>query len=330
MQGVECLGNRYNLNSFGKKSHQRFLMNKYLGGEIAMKDQRIKVGDIELQIRDHENGGEAVIFLHFGGGNLVMWQGVVPYFQEDYRLVLFDLKGHGKSDKPKTGYHIDQLAQEVIAVMKELRIEKAHVVGSSLGAEVGLSMAANFPEKVLSLVCDGALFSESGPYGLWEGTEDEFKDHAEKRLEKIRNTPPTEYPSVDALVDANRKMFEEYGWWSEIFESVKRYDAIKLEEGKYIGSWGLMAEDYTKHYLFCRFEDYYKRVKCPVLMLPDTYPGQNEREKEIMNGLFRLVGQGKIVAVPEWVHPFGWMLTPESVSKTVLDFLAEVGTQSAR
>ncbi len=289
-----------------------------------MKEQRIKAGEVELQVREYEHEGEAIIFLHFGGGNLMVWQGVVPHFQDKYHLVLLDLKGHGKSDKPSTGYHIDELAGEVILVMDELQIERAHIVGSSLGAEVGLSMAANHPGRVRSLVLDGALFSEFGPYGIWQGTEEEFKAHAANRLEKIRATPPKEYPSVDALVEANRKMFEEYGWWSDIFDSVKRYDSVQTSGGKYIGSWGLMAEDYTRHYLFYQFEDYYRRVDCPVLMLPDTYPGQDEREQEIMQGFFDLVGKGKIVAVPEWVHPFGWMLTPDSVSQAILEFLDEL------
>jgi pimeloyl-ACP methyl ester carboxylesterase len=289
-----------------------------------MKDQRIKIGEVELQVREYKQEGEAVIFLHFGGGNLIMWQGVIPYFQDQYHLVLLDLKGHGKSDKPPKGYHIDEMAQEVMEVMKALQLERAHLVGSSLGAEVGLSLAVHYPQLVSSLVCDGALFSEFGPYGIWEGTEDEFNAHAAERLESIRSSPPKEYPSVDALVEANRKIFEEYGWWNEIFEAVKRYDAIEIDEGKYISSWGLIAEDYTKHYLYCRFEDYYRQVKCPILMLPDTYPGQNEREKEVMEGLFALAGKGKIVAVPEWVHPFGWMLTPKEVSQAVMEFLSQV------
>jgi len=289
-----------------------------------MEDRRIKIGDIEYQVRQYKRDGEAVIFLHYGGGNLIMWQDVVPYFHDKYHLVLLDLKGHGKSDKPSTGYHIDELAQEVKAVMDALRLERAHLVGSSLGAEVGISLAVNYPQLVASLVCDGALFSEFGPYGLWEGTEDEFNAYAAERLESIRNSPPKEYPSVDALVEANRKSFEEYGWWNEIFEAVKRYDAVKIENGKYISSWGLIAEDYTKYYLYCRFEDYYRQVKCPILMLPDTYPGQNEREKEVMEGLFSLAARGKIVAVPGWVHPFGWMLTPKEVSQVVLEFLSEV------
>lgn len=289
-----------------------------------MKDQRINTGEVDIQVREYQHDGDAVIFLHFGGGNLMMWQGVVPHFQGDYRLVLVDLRGHGKSDKPRQGYHIDQMAKDILAVMQHMQLGQAHLVGSSLGAEVGLSLAANYPEQVLSLVLDGALFSEAGPYGLWESSEEAFKEHAAQQLEKIRSSTPTEYPSVDALVEAGRKAFEEYGWWSDILESVKRYDAIETSGGKYIGSWGLIAEEYTKHYLYYRFEDYYKRLQCPVLMLPDTYPGQDEREKEIMEAFFELAGRGKVVAVPEWVHPFGWMLTPDSVSEAILEFFAEV------
>lgn len=289
-----------------------------------MKDLRIKVGDVTLQVREYLHAGEAVVFLHFGGGNLRMWDGVIPYFEGQYHLVLVDLKGHGKSDKPATGYHIDQLAGEVRGVMDYLKIERAHIVGSSLGAEVGLSLAANHPQRVRSLVLDGALFSEYGPYGLWKDSEAAFQEYAENTLAKMRSATPTKYPSADAYVEASRTSFEELGWWSAIFEQVKRYDAIQLESGEVIGSWGLMAADYTQHYLFNRIEDYYRRVQCPVLMLPDTYPGQSDREKEIMQGLFDIVGNGKIVTIPEWVHPFGWMLTPEAVSQAVLAFFSEL------
>ena len=59
-------------------------------------------------------------------------------------------------------------------------------------------------------------------------------------------------------------------------------------------------------------------------MMPDIYPGQDERKKEIMHAFFKLLDNGKIVHVAEWMHPFGWMLTPEECAKAVLGFLVEV------
>ena len=288
-----------------------------------MKEIRVKVNQIELQIREYEQEGDAVIFLHFSGVNLIMWQRILPYFQDQYRLILVDLKGHGKSDKPETGYHMDEMARDVIGVMQHLKLEQAHIVGSSLGAEVGLSIAANYPEKVISLVCDGALSSEFGPYGTWEGSETEFEEHVASQLEKIRNAPETIFPSVDALVDDRRELFEKYGWWNEYLEAVVRYDAYKVGEGEYSRGMGNQAtENYMSNYFQYHFEDYYRRVKCPLLMLAEKGL-EDEREKAAMKGLRELAEQGEIVEVSGWAHPYCWFLEPEDASKAILKFLGD-------
>nr|WP_276203448.1 alpha/beta fold hydrolase [Paenibacillus wynnii] len=49
---------------------------------------------------------QAVLFLHFSGGNLNMWDGIIPQFEKNYSIVAPDFRGHGKSDKPESGYHI--------------------------------------------------------------------------------------------------------------------------------------------------------------------------------------------------------------------------------
>ncbi len=159
-----------------------------------MQDMRVKVNQIELQIREYKQEGDAIIFLHFSGANLMMWQRVVPYFQDRYRLILVDLRGHGKSDRPETGYHVDEMARDVVGIMEHLKLERAHIVGSSLGAEVGLSLAANYPEKVISLVCDGALSSEYGPYGTWEGSETDFEEHVAGQTGKDAKYPRDRLP----------------------------------------------------------------------------------------------------------------------------------------
>jgi len=285
----------------------------------------IKAGDIKLNIEEFPNDGEAVIFLHYGGGNLVMWRDVMPFFQDDFHVILVDLRGHGRSDKPETGYHIDDMAADVAGVMDALGIKKAHVVGSSLGAEVGLSLAANHPDRVRSLVCEGALFNEGGPYGLWEGTQEEFNVYAKEKIEFLRNKPKKAYSSIDELVSEKKNFFEQRGWWTETMEAAIRNGAIERDDGSFIESWQRIALQYAKHSYYYNFGDYYERVQCPVLMMPDVYPGQDERELAIMDALFRLVKHGKIIRVPEWVHPFGWMITPESGSRAVLSFFVEIG-----
>jgi 2-succinyl-6-hydroxy-2,4-cyclohexadiene-1-carboxylate synthase len=289
-----------------------------------MHEKRVKLDLIELQIRDYEHAGDAIIFLHFSGANLMMWQRAVPYFQDHYRSILVDLRGHGKSDRPNKGYHMDDMARDMVGMMPQLKLERAHIVGSSLGAEVGLSLAANYPEKVISLVCDGALSCEYGPYGTWEGSQSDFEEHVARQLEKMQNRPEAIYPSVDALVENSRGALAEIGWWNEHVEAMERYGAYRLGEGQYTHSFMKPAQvDYMQHYFHYRFEDYYKKVKCPLLMVPGEDVFENEREKTAMEGLRDLASQGQIAEVSGWEHPYGWLLNPEGVCKAILKFLGE-------
>ena len=170
-----------------------------------MNDLRVATNGIELQVRDYEHAGDTVVFLHFSGANLMMWERALPHFIDRYRVLLVDLRGHGKSDAPEWGYHMDEMARDVIGVMRQLGVERAHVVGSSMGAEVGLAMAANHADTVDSLACDGALYGECGLYGAWEGPEDMFRDLISRRLEKMRAVPEPAFPSVDAIVEDSRE-----------------------------------------------------------------------------------------------------------------------------
>ncbi len=58
-----------------------------------MKDTRVKVNQTEFQLQDYEQTGEAIIFLRFGGSNLMMWQHIVPSFQDRYHAITLDLRG---------------------------------------------------------------------------------------------------------------------------------------------------------------------------------------------------------------------------------------------
>jgi 2-succinyl-6-hydroxy-2,4-cyclohexadiene-1-carboxylate synthase len=286
-----------------------------------MKETRVKVNQLEFQIREYERDGDAIIFLHFGGANLMMWQPVVPYFQDRYRLILVDLRGHGKSDAPETGYHMDEMTRDVIGIMQKLELERANIIGSSLGAEVGLSMAANHPEKVLSLVCDGALYSEYGPYGIWQGSDADFEEHLSQELRRIQNTPEAIFPSIEMLVKRRRDILEKNGWWNEYVEAVEMYGAHKTDDG-YVRSFGKQARaDYIKHYYRYRFEQYYKKITCPIAILPDEDVLSNEREKTAMEGLTVLAKHAQIIEIPGWNHPYGWLLQPKPVSEAILRFL---------
>jgi 2-succinyl-6-hydroxy-2,4-cyclohexadiene-1-carboxylate synthase len=286
--------------------------------------RRLKVNQIELQIQDYKRPADAIIFLHFGGSNLMMWQRTIPNFKDRYRLILVDLRGHGKSDRPENGYHMDELAKDVVGVMEHLELDQAHLIGSSIGAEVGLSMASHYPEKVLSLVLDGALCSEFGPYGVWDGTEQAFEEYVANQLDKFQNMPDAIYDSMDDLVNDRRITFEKYGWWNEYLEAMVRYDAWQTDDGKYARGMGKQANlNYLSLYFHYRFENYYSKVKCPLLMLAEK-DLENEREKAAMQGLKGLAKQAEIVEIKDWAHPYMWFLEPEEAIDAIQQFLEQV------
>jgi hypothetical protein len=115
-----------------------------------------------------------------------------------------------------------------------------------------------------------------------------------------------------------------YGWWNEYVEAMVRYGTHKEDEGKYTKGFsrGAMV-DYMRHYFHNHLEDYYRRAICPIMMLPGEDVFENQVEKAVMEGLRGLTERGEIVEVSGWVHPYGWLLDPEGVSKAILKFLNE-------
>lgn len=97
--------------------------------------------------------GPDVVMVHGITGNLAIWHlGIVPSLSEDFRVLTYDLRGHGRSDVPATGYSPDDMAADLLGLLDALEIERPVVVGHSYGADVALYFAARHPERVSQVV----------------------------------------------------------------------------------------------------------------------------------------------------------------------------------
>ncbi|CUR59746.1 3-oxoadipate enol-lactonase [metagenome] len=105
-----------------------------------------------------------VVLSNSMGADLRMWDGVVAALEEHFRVVRYDTRGHGTSPTAPGPYSMDDLADDVVALLDRLGVEKAHLVGLSLGGMTGIRLAARDPERIdrLVLLCTGA-FLEAGP-----------------------------------------------------------------------------------------------------------------------------------------------------------------------
>ena len=97
-------------------------------------------------------GKNTVVFVHCWAGNLGFWREQVPALADKARLVLIDLPGHGQSNGQQTAYSMDYFASAVLSVMQDARVDKATLVGHSMGGPVIYRVYEQAPEKVAALV----------------------------------------------------------------------------------------------------------------------------------------------------------------------------------
>ena len=117
---------------------------------------RIRVRDIELYY-EISGQGEALVFVHGLGSSSRDWEYQIEYFAADFKTLVFDLRGHGRSDKPAGPYSMKLLARDTAALIMELKLEPVHLVGVSLGGMLALQLALDEPELVKSLVLVNAV-----------------------------------------------------------------------------------------------------------------------------------------------------------------------------
>lgn len=119
----------------------------------------------------------ALVFVHCWTCNADFWKDTINAFPA-YRVIAMDLPGHGKSDKPKIDYSIEYFARAVDAVTKNAGVQKAVLVGHSMGTPVIRKYYELYPNKTLGLVIvDGALLPFGDRAQIDKFFEPLFKDY---------------------------------------------------------------------------------------------------------------------------------------------------------
>lgn len=117
-------------------------------GFTAAKQQ---AGEVKLYYVRDGGAGETVILLHGFPQTWSSWKKMMPLLSPDYDVIAVDLRGVGGSDKPKGGYDKKTSAQDIKALMDELGIKKANVVGHDIGGMIAYAFAAQFPDMAESI-----------------------------------------------------------------------------------------------------------------------------------------------------------------------------------
>jgi pimeloyl-ACP methyl ester carboxylesterase len=142
-----------------------------------------------------------VILLHGLGGSVANWQLTIPALAKDYHVIAPDQVGFGKSDKPLLKYRVGTYADFLDRFMAVLKLEKASLVGNSMGGWIAGLMAIRYPNRVDKMVLVDAAgilpkeYNEADIYQLNNSTREEIRAN----MKKLFATPALR--DSEALVD---------------------------------------------------------------------------------------------------------------------------------
>ncbi len=137
-----------------------------------------------------EGSGEPLIMIMGVASSLRAWYFQTRVFKKHFRVITFDNRGCGDSDKPIEPYSIRTMADDAAGLMEHLGIEKAHVLGISMGGMIAQELAINYPEKINKLILGCTFAKRSDPAGI--------SDALPRRLGYVGNYSYTDLLSIPA------------------------------------------------------------------------------------------------------------------------------------
>ncbi|NOT46254.1 MAG: alpha/beta hydrolase [Acidobacteria bacterium] len=147
-------------------------------------DSWAKFDNVKIRYYDigNKKAKNALVLVHCWTCNVEFWKDSLYAFP-NYRVIAMDLPGHGQSDKPRVDYSMEYFARAVDAVMKKAKVDKAVLVGHSMGTPIIRKYYELYPNKTLGLVLvDGALLSF--------GPKDEVEKFFQPLLADYKNGAP--------------------------------------------------------------------------------------------------------------------------------------------
>jgi 3-oxoadipate enol-lactonase len=263
---------------------------------------KTKANDIDIHYM-LEGEGPLVTFSHSLGCNLSMWDEQVRALRKRYRLLRFDTRGHGLSSAPAEPYTLDQLAEDVRALLGALGINETHFVGLSMGGMIGQTFALKYPEMVQSLVlCDTtSRISEDA----WPAWQERIRAVREKGME----------PLVESTIEA---------WFTADFRERRRDITDRVR--------AMLRSTPPQGYIGCchaipkiNVTDRLGGIRCPVLVIV----GADDPRTPIQTArtIHAALPSARLAIIPSASH-LSNVEQPEEFNRALLDFLDTAGHKS--
>ncbi len=254
---------------------------------------RVQAGGVSLAVHEWPGTGPAIVCIHGLTANHVCWLSMADILAPKHRLIGYDLRGRGDSDKPPAGYSLDQHGRDLLALLDHFGLKKAILMGHSLGAHIALKFSVAHPERVSKMVLvDGGM---------------DVRAEIIDSLGPAINRLGVEFPSIDAFLGIIRRLPMFTGRWNDYLERYFRYDVETLPGGavRSKASKAAIAEELANLQRE-RLWVYHHQVTCPTLifrapdgLLTSTDCLMTQAEAIAMS---RAIPRSKLVLVPKTNH----------------------------
>lgn len=125
---------------------------------------QLDTGDLKTYYIEHgDPAGEPIILIHGNWATSSWWEPVLDRLPPGYRGVAYDMRGRGKTEGPDNDYTMEEMAADLRALLDALGIERAHLVGHSLGSAVAMQFALENPERVMTLTAIAPAWVDGMP-----------------------------------------------------------------------------------------------------------------------------------------------------------------------
>ena len=265
-----------------------------------------KVGDINMYYEIHGKG-EPLVLIYGYAGDSGLWFRQIPVLSKKYRVIAFDNRGVGRSDKPDIPYTMAMMAGDVAGLLDVIGVDAAHIFGVSLGAMIAQHFVSNYPGRGVSLIlgcttCGGPHSVQPEPESLAALVDFErFKKMAPEEV--VRQAMPLCY---------SQKFMKEHP------DIIDKRVAKQLEYSTPRHGATRQAEAVMGHDTY----ELLPRIQLPTLVIA----GDNDRLIPIANSriLASRIPKAKLVVLKGPGHEF-FIEDAEDTNRLVLDFLDGAG-----
>jgi len=217
---------------------------------------KAKVNEVNIDYAVHGRGEPLVLIQGFGGPRSG-WIFQTRAFGKYYRVITFDNRGVGKSDKPSEPCTVRTMADDTIGLMDYLNIDRAHILGISLGSLIAQEVAINYPERVRKLILVAAIAVGEGMREVTEGMrralglEEGYSEEEARNV--MNNIDVMKYFTRVTALSFNKRLYRVF------------IVPLSKKQAKRVGYKGLMGQIQASS--SCETLDKLHTIEAPTLVL---------------------------------------------------------------